>query len=309
MYDGIYASRNGRIYGFSPGLTEEILEAEIDGVRGVVTKPAMAVPTRSQAYTRGGDYSPDGKYLVFVSGLTESDAAVYVREVSNGSLRRYNAPPRTRMAKWYPYGRALVVWTSDRNLYRLELASGELKKIPATMVSQDAATNPTVSPDGRYLYYKGFLPGGSVRAIRRIDLTTGAETTVAQDGLIRMFALSPDGKEMLYSRRDARNRDSLVIAPVDGGAERTVYTYPEGHLSRAFGGMWWMADGKGILFHFGTGDRTDALWSLRLDGSASHKLLEGGTIRAGDAHPDGRRHVWHAVRFQPELWTIDDAVR
>jgi Tol biopolymer transport system component len=312
-YDGLSSSRNGRLYGYSPGMFEQILEAEIDGVRGVVTKPATVVPTRSQGYTRGGDYSPDGRSLAYVSGLTESEAAVYVRDLASGAVKRYNAPPVTRLAKWYPDGRALVVWTAgqkaeERNLYRLELATGELKRIPAAAVLMDAATNPTVSPDGRSLYYKGGAPEGGGRAIRRIDLTTGAEAVVAQGG-IRMFALSPDGTAMLYSRRDAGNRDSLVIVPVDGGAERTVYTYPEGELSRGFGGMWWMADGKGILFHFPTGDRTDALWMLRLDGSAPRKVLDGGTIYAGDAHPDGKRHVWQALRAQPELWTIDDAVR
>lgn len=308
------ASRHGELFGVVSTTRQLLLEAEIDVEKAVILKGPVELPTRSQGLVRSADYSPDGKHLAFIAGTGLTDVGIFVRDAAGGESRRIPPPAVPSWVAWYPDGKSLVVLAAasakERAFYRVDVATGAAQKLPEALIPFDAATSPAISPDGTFVYYKSRQsrsgPGATVPVIRRMDLRTGSETIV-HDGA-RMFRLSPDGSQLLLSKGTAENDDYIAIVPVEGGVPRTVYAYPKSHLSRAFGGLWWTADSKGIFFHLVKG-KSDELWFLRLDGSAPRKLLDTGIIYAGDSHPDNKRIALQTGQISYEIWRMESIAR
>ncbi len=125
--------------------------------------------------------------------------------------------------------------------------------------------NMDFSPDGAQIYYVSFEKNAKNGAIYGIPILGGApKRLVNLDSRSSFFAVSPDGKQIAFYRRDEeKETTALVIAALDGtsGDERILYSCPNGDFS--FDGfLAWSPDSR-----FLTVDKT-----RNLDGTMSSQI-------------------------------------
>jgi hypothetical protein len=195
---------------------------------------------------------------------------------------------------------------------KLDLTTGEVTNVLTEMGRTDASTNPQISPDGKYLYYKRFIDfdklGYEGMRIHRLDLVTGADKEAYRPPageMVRLFAISTDGSRIAVGGRGPKG-DWVGTAVVGGAETEIVYQYPEKMIQRAFNGIAWAADGKAVFHTFLTGEqRGDTLGLQSLDGSPPRKLLDAGILFNIAAHPNGRELILDSRTYGWELWVME----
>ena len=204
---------------------------------------------------------------------------------------------------------------------KIDLSTAEVSNVFTNMGRTDASTNPRLSPDGRYLYYKRLADFDKVgyegMRVHRFDLRTGADQEIYRapaGGMVRLFALSRDGSQLAIGGRQAAGKDRpdeersdwIVVAPASGGEGRTVLRHPGDTGMRGYNGIAWTADGKSILYHTVVrGTNRDILWLLPLDGAPARKLFETGTIWNIAVHPNGQDYILDSRSYKQELWVME----
>jgi TolB protein len=242
-----------------------------------VTHPPAGV------HDRNPDVSPDGRRIVFQrSGPTMDD--IFVVNADGSGLRQL-----TSMG--HPEGTCLPD-------------------------SGNCSTSPAWSPDGRWIAFgrmSGPVVDGLVETfalfVMRADgshvrqLTQRRPQATGATGEDAEPQFSPDGKKLLFQRRNVRTArpvDGVAIWTLDlrTGRERRVTPF---HL-QAGDTPDWSPDGRRILFHDNL-DRPDAsanLYTIRPDGSRLRQLTfadDGTTRYLGSSYsPDGR---WITVGKRP----------
>src|SRR5262245_50156181 len=99
------------------------------------------------------------------------------------------------------------------------------------------------SPDGQYLYFRD---QANLGVIYQKATFGGARKKVAEN-VWSGFSVSPDGRQLAFIRRDAaRGAHSLILANIDGGAERELRTRrsPQGYGA---GPPAWSPDGSKLV--------------------------------------------------------------
>ena len=142
--------------------------------------------------------------------------------------------------------------------------SGEGLQLTKRKNWQQDAGEPSVSPDGRYLYYsEDVTPGGMfqynkdpygvIYAIQRLDLQTGkTEQYINGAGGSIRPQISPDGKWLAFIRR-VRLKSVLYISEIETGREIVLnenMSHDQQEAWCLFGvypGFSWMPDGKEII--------------------------------------------------------------
>ena len=135
--------------------------------------------------------------------------------------------PRVGAPVAFPDGRALLVPVTQWNLERNE-ARTRFHRVP--------------------------LDGGPATAITSPDVSA-AEPRV-----------SPDGRRLAFTRKDANGRAQLMLMPLDGGEARRLTELPLGVFDPR-----WLPDGSGILF---------GSWLLK--GHLTHEATEAELKRRAD---------------------------
>jgi serine/threonine protein kinase len=140
-------SPDGKTIAFYSGRSglQEIWLCDADGSNARqlshVNAPVSATPR----------WSPDGKQIVFDSDLG-GVYQMYLISAQGGLAKRLTDPPTVNFGgNWSLDGRWLY-FTSNRsgalNVWKMAAAGG-----PAEQITHDGGANPTVSPDGKFLYY------------------------------------------------------------------------------------------------------------------------------------------------------------
>ncbi len=255
-------------------------------------------------------FSPDGNWIAFISDRKGQDNLWIMR--ANGSNPRSVAlDPTLSMSQptWTPDGdyivfrrRELSPWwepTSDE-LWMIHRDGGTGIKLIGE--EQPEVGSPSVSPDGRQLYFhiadRAEADGGHADSlggawqIRRFDFRTGQVTEISagqSDQQIRsssggLYApeVSPDGKTLAFARRlpDATisykghrfgPRTALWLRDLETGAEKILIDPIETDLSegdpslRVLPGYSWSADGAYLYFSQGGKLRRASVASARVE--------------------------------------------
>jgi Tol biopolymer transport system component/imidazolonepropionase-like amidohydrolase len=225
------------------------------------------------AYETMPRWSPDGSRIAFTSdrdGLenlwTASPDGKQLQQVSKEKERQVSNPA------WTPDGKYLVGRKHFRNTRSLgsgemwiyHVAGGAGIKLTDRRNWEQNATEPTVSPDGRYVYFSedvspggGFQynrnPHGVVYVIQRLDRETGERTTwIGGNGGSLRPQLSPDGKAIAFVRR-VSTASVLYVHDQESGAERALWNGLDHDQQEAwaiFGtypGFDWTPDGTAIV--------------------------------------------------------------
>ena len=177
--------------------------------------------TSGMAFDSQPRYSPDGKWLAF---LSDRDGAenLWIAKADGTELKQLSRDKQAQFASpaWTPDGNYVIVsrstWglrTFELWMYHVQGGSGvqitKAKPRPdAPAAERHNALGAMVSPDGHYLYYAHKLGGFQYGAefpmwqIARRDLITGDEDVLTQNlGSAIRPLLSPDGSKLVYGTR------------------------------------------------------------------------------------------------------------
>ncbi|UNY99445.1 amidohydrolase family protein [Zhouia spongiae] len=226
------------------------------------------------AYEVQPRFSPDGKQISFTSDAGGGDNIWIMdtdgknaRQITKESFRLLNN------AVWTPDGNYLVArkhFTSGRSLgagemWQYHITGGSGFQLTKRKNDQQDVNEPSVSPDGRYLYFsEDMAPGGAfeynrdpnkqIYVIKRYDLETGEiKTVTGGPGGAARPAISRDGKKLAFIKR-VRTKSVLYIHDLETREEWPVYD----NLSKDQQTAWaifgvypnisWMPDNEEIVF-------------------------------------------------------------
>ncbi len=218
-------------------------------------------------------FSPDGSKVLFTSDAGGGDN-IWVMD-RDGSNARQITKENFRLlnnAVWSPEGNYIVArkhFTSGRSLgageiWIYHINGGEGIQLTKRKNDQQDVNEPSVSPDGRYIYFSedmypgGFFqynkdPNNEIYAIKRYDREKGTmETVTGGGGSAFRPQVSPDGNTLAFVRR-VRTGSVLYLRNMDTGEEWPIYDRLSKDQSEAwaiFGvytGFAWMPDGKEIV--------------------------------------------------------------
>jgi Tol biopolymer transport system component/imidazolonepropionase-like amidohydrolase len=221
-------------------------------------------------------FSPDGKKILFTSDAGGGDNCWVMdsdgknaRQVTKESFRLLNN------GVWIDneYIVARKHFTSTRSLgageiWMYHLSGGEGLQLTKRKNDQQDVNEPSVSPDGRYIYFSEDMYGGGffqynknpntqIFAVRRYDREEGKveDVTGGSGGACRP-QISRDGKWLAFVRRDY-TKTVLCVRELATGMEYPIYEGLDKDQQEAwttFGcypGFAWMPDGEAIVIWTG----------------------------------------------------------
>lgn len=277
--------------------------------------------TEGAAFDMQPRYSPDGSLIAYASdrdGATNLWVArpdgTEPRQVSKEKRWFINSPV------WSPDGQYLFgrhhfvqqrsLGAGEIWLYHVAGSSG--LQITEKSSFQKDAGEPTVSPDGRYLYYSKDVSGGdtfeynkdpnqAIYAIVRHDLQTGEERReVSIQGGAVTPRLSPDGKTLAFIRR-VRLGSLLYLQDLATGENWSIFDKLDKDLQEAWAihGLYpsyaWSPDGR-YIYIWGQGK----IWKVDVEARAGIEVPFRARIQ---------QRIHDAVRFPQKVHTDRFPVR
>lgn len=292
-------------------------------------------------------FSPDGKQILFTSDAGGGDN-IWVMNVDGSEARQVTKEDFRLLnnADWMPDGQYLVArkhFTSSRSLgagemWLYHISGGNGFQLTERKNDQQDVNEPTVSPDGRYVYFsEDMYPGGyfqynkdpnsQIYVIKRFDRQEGKEETVigGPGGACRP-QISRDGQKLVYIRR-VRTKSVLFVHDLTTGEERYLFdglSKDQQEAWSTFGvytGFEWMPGdshlviwGQGKLWKVNTTTGTaeeipfvvearhQVAETLRFRNNAFDEETDIKVIRHARTSPDGKSLVFNAAGY---LWTMD----
>jgi Tol biopolymer transport system component len=290
----------------------DIYSAKIDFQTGKVLESPEKAVTRFEGSNKNPRYSPDGKWLAYVSRRgsmvfpTNYANALCIQSLETGTERvlmdefvkigvRSVARPR-----WAPDNRSLVVAGlqvvgSGRGLYQVRIDTGEASPV-VVLAPEVQLLDHEFSADSRHLYYVQENRNRKLCQIVERDLRTGEEREIYQTPSgaeePRATALSPEGKSLALL---SFNRRILSVMPSSGGNPRAVNRFDQSGNTRPE----WTNDGKHIL----VGGAKGILYMFPVEGGQPQEIKVGKPFYAAfTVHPDGRQ-----IAFTSQLNADTDA--
>ncbi len=323
-------TRDGSFFYGVSYLMTDIYKTAIDPGSGKILSPPEKVTLRYEGSNSFPSYSPDGKYVAYIS--TRGPGALRRRILCirnmltgkeselNPELKRFNSP------RWSPDSRfvSVEVEDSDENfsIYRIDIQTGAVDPIvqvePGVVIYSHRW-----SKDGQSIFYARSDPDekGPVNLrdshIYIHDIATGEDKILlGSPSDAKDIDISPDGQWLVLLNRD-KKRDIRII-PTSGGEPRILYSF-EQQESPVIISATWIAGGKFILFFQ---EKTDfesdaAIWvgelmRISTKGGEPQALgLKMVEFRHFSVHPDGQQIVFHSrgsetERKWPEIWVIEN---
>ncbi len=291
-------------------------------------------------------YSPDGKQILFTSDAGGGDNIWIMdrdgknaRQITKESFRLVNN------GEWIPDGNYIVArkhFTSGRSLgagemWIYHINGGNGVQLTKRKNDQQDVNEPSVSPDGRYVYFsEDMYPGGyfqynkdpndQIYVIKRYDREKGkVENIITGSGSASRPQVSRDGKKLAFIRR-VRTKTVLFVHELETGIQKPVYSDLSKDQMEAwaiFGtypGFDWLPDNNNIVIWSGgkinkINTKTGELVDIPFEASAKHTIVnalqfkqdpdpnsfQSKVIRDAKVSPDGKTLVFNAVGF---LWTM-----
>lgn len=289
-------------------------------------------------------FSPNGSKISFTSDAGGADN-IWIMD-ADGSNAHQLTKENFRLlnnAVWTADGNSIIArkhFTSGRSLGAGEMwqyhigGKGGIQLTERKNDQQDV-NEPSVSPDGHYLYYsEDMYPGGmfqynkdpnkQIYVIKRYDFETGETKTITGGpGGAARPQVSPEGDKMAFVKR-VRTKSVLFIHDLETGEEWPVYDNLNKDQQEAwaiFGvypGFSWMPNNKDIVFwsegkikkvdteSFETEEipfLVDTKIKIAETHSTDHKVFteefNPKVIRHAVTSPDGKMLVFNAVGY---LW-------
>ncbi len=267
--------------------------------------------------TRSPAWSPDGRSLASVDAR-EPSQAVIIRSMDTGEERELRVGERTigmGGIRWTPDGKAIVVPASEsgkgENLFRIDVQTGQVTALmplpglggwPAFRFSRDGNTIFYVRPPA------SLAETGGQRLVAH-DLRSGQETTVIQRSGLYKGGLSPDGQRVLIGVDEGKSRVVLVMS-VAGGEARELFRV-DGEKEVLFaGGPSWTPDGRHVVYLKRAKEVQGQwqAWRVAAEGGEPQRVgqISARQLVGFALHSDGRRVAFSDVKFDLEVWVMEN---
>lgn len=236
---------------------------------------AKALVKMAEAYQKMGDTEANRIYERVLREFADQKAAVTEARARLRSLSAYSSTQLTTRRVWVPPS--------------YNMRGGSL------------------SADGRFFSYAEFFTGGDL-AVR--DLVTGQTRRLTNKGSFlespeyaSTSVISPDQKRIAFTWK-GKERWELRMIDWGGSNQQTVYAHPEGTWLEPIA---WSPDGREILLHLETRDRTKQIAWIPAGGGRARVLKTFPWQTLDDVKalsPDGRHIAYDAAGADGKSRTI-----
>jgi Tol biopolymer transport system component len=323
-------THEGTLYYGVVRATEDVFAVDIDSTTGKVISPPRKLIESFEGGNFTPSYSPDGKYLAYVSRRgnspypTNVGNAICIRSLKTGEERvffkeiwrlgiRYVGGPR-----WSPDGRFIIfggssglMYTGD---YQIDVQKGEITRI-YLCGPNERLVGGAYGADQKYFSARTNSSTGISQIVVR-DILSGEERELFRYPRVERsidIALSPDGRWLSFLNAGWGGIRSLNIMPASGGDVREIYSFGKTEQGTPTYNHTWSPDGRYILFSANDPSKMQIwdLWRVPVEGGKPEKMglqRSWGIIHL-TVRPDGRQ-VAFAGRggssMDSELWVLEN---
>ena len=307
----------------------DVYTAVLNPETGKIITPVEKAILQFEGHNIAPAYSPDGKYLAYISSrspMIESNGPRYrgnvlcIKSLETGKVRelRPSLDP-FGYPHWSPDGNniAVVHWTVDN---RFELSQIDVQTGHATPISKPDQYHSHFGGHGWFPSGKTFFYGlreerrdqneGSWNIVAR-DLDSSEEKIIYKSGSFYTISISPDGHWFVLASQS--NEDAHIkIVSTAGGESRELYRFKKGVDLGDIPSTTWTSDGEYILFSMRdpeVDEETFELCRIPAAGGEPEKLglkMKSEFLKL-NAHPDGR-HIAFSSSDQiiSEIWIMEN---
>jgi Tol biopolymer transport system component len=269
----------------------------IDIETGKIIEPPSLVTTRYMGPPDNLRWSPDGKYLLYLSrrgSLGPGNNLITIRSEATGEERMLKPYLRfVNQMSWAPDGRsifAIGITEKENGIFQIDTETSAVTKLKAQGFA------PQLCPDGRTLV---FLKPGPI--ITKLNLDTGEESEVAKTRTL-FYDLSPDGREVVF-----QSDSTVKTISINGGKPKDLI-----HGLAQYYALQWTNDGQFILaYGFSSSEQANdnrKIWRIPAQGGTPLKLdLSVPNMLFFALHPDNKHFVYSVGgETKSELWVMEN---
>jgi serine/threonine protein kinase/type II secretory pathway pseudopilin PulG len=179
--------------------------------------------------------------------------------------------------------------SSASQLWRMDIDGSNAKRL-----TDSPALNATISPDGKWVVYMTFGPGGF--SIWKVSIDGGEPVQIISQYSLSP-AISPDGKLIACYYLDKRTGGpKIALIPFEGGEPVKIFEYQA--VDAGTYPVRWTHEGHALTYIVNRGGVSN-IWIQSLDGSAARQLTDfkSDRIFSFDWSRDGK---WLALARGPE---------
>jgi len=303
-------TQDGSFYYLTAGLWYDIYTAILDPETGKIIKPPAKLALPYEGYNYAPSWSPDGKFLAYVSTRNRNIFCIY--SIETEKIRELLFKRNYSFPRWFPDGQSILVRAtvgSGQGIHRIDVQTGDVAPL-IQRTDGEFLQSPQVSPDGKLIFYIKENDSKKLFQILVRDIKTGKERELLRIPPFdnNTIALSPDGKRLALLIREAGNVRALKVMPAAGGQQHEIHRFKQS-------GRWnidiaWSPDGQYIFFYKSAPEGTWELWRISSEGGKAQDLgLRMGLYMHLNIHPDGKKITFASYpkeRLSQELWVIEN---
>ncbi len=268
----------------------------IDPETGKILTSPSKVTTRHTGPPANLLWSPDGKYLAYLSqrgGIGPGNNLLTIRTVSTGAEKVLTPDLRfVNQISWAPDGHSIIalgITQKESSIFRIDIETSAITKLAG-----QAKFNPHLCPDGKTLV---FLKGG-VMLISKLDLETGKESEIIKSAF--SYDISPDGKEAVF-----HNKDVIMTIPLIGGEPKVLCN----GLAQYYR-LKWTGDGRNIIARAISDydNEPSKIWRIPVqDGNPLKLDISVPKMISFALSPDNKNFVYSvSEKSKSELWVMEN---
>lgn len=316
-------SHDGSLYYGINTPTWEAYTASFDFSDGKLLQSPSLVSQAFAGRNSGAAWSPDGKYLAYLSRRHRLNGfwadTIVVRSLQSGREREL-VPNLQGMGppfglRWSADGRAFYVVGPDKagqpGIYTVNVQTGKASRLFGNNHEFRWAQNVEDLPDGKsfVLLRDNFQMQSDAKLILR-NKSTGQERVlfhIARPASISGFAVSPDGQQVAVTTWGSSGGTSaLRVVPVAGGDAR-VLLQPKAPKGFAGGTLAWTPDGSHLVYVEVTESPHPKSELMEISTQGGEPLglgLSFPIMKHLGIAPDGHRIVFQTHTVTAEVWVI-----
>jgi len=225
-------------------------------------------------------WSPNGD-AIYLSLHGKDNFHIWRQDFPNGQIEQITSGPAEEEGiALAPDGRFLITSIGLRQrTVSLHRANDDHR-----ISLEGYAYRPSLSPDGKKLYYR-VLKGGTSPALGAselwvADIESGRNAPLLPGLSVTSYDLSPDGQQVVFSANDSGGTSRLWIASTDRSDVPRQIPHAEGEMP------FFLRSGEVVFHEIENGDNFAV--RIRVDGTGKQKLLPGGVNEVHGASPDGK---------------------